>query len=72
MENVEIQRLLKQAANEIKSLRQQNQLMSARLEVYDTMKLMLNTEPNYPRSGAMHPDIVYELEKANDLLESTR
>lgn len=65
----EIQDLLKRARYEIKELRQRNELMSAKLEVYETMKMMVNTIPSYPQSGMMHPDILDELKKADEALE---
>lgn len=51
------------AVNEIESLRHQNQLMAARLEMFDKMFLLFNTTPAYQSNGAMHPDVVYELRK---------
>lgn len=57
--------LLKRSATEIKTLRSQNQLMSARLEMFDKMMVLLHTEPNYPGMGAS-PDVVYEIERHID------
>lgn len=60
--------LLRAASGEIKSLRRANELMAARLEVFDSLMLMFNTSPN--RSGGlMSPDLVYEIDK---LLESKK
>ena len=54
--------LLKQATNEIKNLRWQNELMQARLGVFDNMMALLNTRVE--RGGkAMSPDLVYHIEK---------
>lgn len=61
MENLE---LLQRASNEIKNLRSQNQLMAARLGVFDDMMMLLKATPVYPGYGAMSPDVVYEIEKA--------
>jgi len=57
------QQLLQSAVSEIRSLRKQNELMSARLEVFDNIMRMFHTSPNWGNSGMMHPDIVYEIEK---------
>lgn len=54
--------LLAEAAREIKSLRSQNQLMSARLEMFDSMMTVLHTEPARKSQG-MAPDLVWEIEK---------
>lgn len=55
--------LLQQATNEIKSLRKQNELMAARLEMFDTMMRLFHTNPNYGSGGMMSPDVVYEIDK---------
>lgn len=55
--------LLQRASNEIKGLRSQNQLMAARLEVFDSMMLLFTSMPQ--RSGGMmSPDIVWEIDNA--------
>jgi hypothetical protein len=54
--------MLQHAIGEIKTLRASNQLMSARLEVYDQMMRLFHTQPNYGSHGMMHPDIVYEID----------
>ncbi len=56
--------LLREAANEIKLLRVQNEKMSSRLEVFDSMMRLFHTSPNWGREGGMHPDIVWEIENA--------
>lgn len=56
------QLLLKSAAEEIKSLRRQNELMSARLDMFDRIFVLLHTSPSYPGQG-MSVDIVWEIEK---------
>lgn len=55
--------LLKEAAIEIKMLRRQNEIMSARLGVFDDLMSMLNTSPAYKTQG-MSPDVVYAIERA--------
>ena len=49
--------LFEQAKAEIKILRHQNQIMSARLEMFDSMSLIFNTVPNIKQEGYC-PDIV--------------
>lgn len=55
--------LLQYAATEIKSLRRQNELMNARLEMFDNMMAVLHTTPASKYNGGMSPDIVYEIDK---------
>lgn len=54
--------LLQGAINEIKQLRNQNQIMGARLQMFDDMMLIFKSIPNVPGRGCS-PDIVYDLEK---------
>lgn len=56
------QQLLQSAANEIRSLREQNKSMGSRLEVFDNLMLLFKTEPSFPRMG-MGEDLVYKIEK---------
>jgi hypothetical protein len=63
--------LLQQASSEIKALRRQNELMSARLEVFDSMMRLFHTSPNYGQGGMMHPDIVYEIDKYLESYKAT-
>ena len=56
------QQMLQEAANEIKSLRRQNELMAARLEVFDKCMMLLHTSPAY-QSQRMSPDLVWQIEK---------
>lgn len=62
--------LLERASSEIKQLRAQNREMASRLDVFDKMMLLFTSAPAYPGYGMMHPDIVYELDKAIELEES--
>jgi hypothetical protein len=55
--------LLQRASNEIKELRKQNELMSARLEVFDSMMAVLHTPIATKMHGGMAPDLVYEIDK---------
>lgn len=64
--------MLQEAANEIKSLRRQNELMAARLEVFDKCMLLLHTPPAYQAQGGMHPDLVWKIEKHLDEQKSEK
>lgn len=55
-------RLLESAVFEIKNLRRQNQIMSARLTMFDNMMLVLNTKAPQQLEGCS-PDLVFEIEK---------
>jgi hypothetical protein len=54
--------LLLKAAEEIKTIRRQNELMAARLDVFDKMILLLHTPPNYPGHG-MGEDIAWQIDE---------
>lgn len=54
--------LLTEAKQEIVSLRRQNELMRARLDMFDNIMQMLHTQPAYKGEG-MSPDLVYAIEK---------
>lgn len=56
------QELLQQAVGEIRTLRSQNQLMSARLDMFDSMMAVLHTDVARKSQG-MSPDLVWEIEK---------
>lgn len=55
-------RLLANAAEEIRSLRRENELMRARLEMFDAINCILHTQAA-SRSQGMSPDLVWEIEK---------
>ena len=61
--------LLIQAANEISSLRNENDILKARTEMFDNMMLLFKSLPNQQQNGLMHPDIVYELNKMADIIK---
>lgn len=63
--------LLRRAASEIKHLRNRNQIMSARLDMFDNVMMLFKAEP--PRNGYSESlDIVQELEKSVALNESCK
>jgi len=51
------------AKREIIALRSQNQLMAARLEMFDNVMTVLNTEPARRGYGMSAPELVYEIDK---------
>lgn len=53
---------LQRASSEIGMLRNQNQLMAARLDMFDSIMLIFNTPPAYRNQG-MSPDLIWEIEK---------
>lgn len=59
------EQMLREAVNEIRSLRRQNELMSARLEVFDSMMAVLHTQIA-TKSQGMSPDLVWKIEKYLD------
>lgn len=61
--------LLQQASDEIKQLRYENQMMSARLEVFDNVMLLFKS---YPRETGIiaKPDICYDIKKYLDHAET--
>lgn len=67
----EATQLLESARQEITQLRQQNNIMGARLEMFDSVMLLFRTEPNFPRMG-MSEDVNYRIEKflASQLAET--
>jgi len=54
--------LLQQASNEIKHLRSKNELMKARLDMFDSVMSILHTEVAQKNQG-MSPDLVFEIDK---------
>lgn len=56
------QQLLREAVFEIKQLRKQNEIMSARLDMFDKCMLIFQSAPAYQSQG-MSPDLVWQIEK---------
>ena len=54
--------MLKEAVFEIKSLRRQNELMKARLDMFDAINAILHTQVA-TRNEGMSPDLVWKIEK---------
>lgn len=55
--------LLQRALGEINGLRKQNELMAARLDMFDAVMSALHGQPAHNGKGLMHPDIAYEIQK---------
>lgn len=60
--NHDDKRLLETAVSEIRHLRKQNELMGARLDMFDKMMILFHTPPCFP-GGGYSPDLTYEIEK---------
>lgn len=60
--NNEDEKMFKAAASEIRRLRSSNELMAARLGMFDNIMQVLNTQP-VSRSQGMSEDIVWAIEK---------
>lgn len=60
---MEEKELLERALSEIKSLRNQNQLMRARLDMFDSVMSALHGSPARQSDGLMTPDIAHEIDK---------
>ena len=60
---MEEQELLERALSEINYLRNSNQIMKARLDMFDAVMSALHGRPAEQRDGLMAPDIAYELSK---------
>lgn len=61
--------LLKQAAEEITSLRRQNELMNTRLHMFDSMMRVFNVSPGGGMSCGMGEDIAWKINKYLEEME---
>ena len=55
--------LLSEAICEINSLRRQSELMKARLDMFDSVNAILNTDISRKGYGETRPDIAKQIEK---------
>lgn len=62
---------LTDAAQEIRQLRRRNEILEAKVEVFDSMMLLLTTAPNL-RPMTASPDVVYKLEQHRARLEAAK
>lgn len=58
----EAKQLLQEAANEIKQLRARNEVMAARLDMFDSMMALLHTDVSI-KSRGQSVDLVWEIEE---------
>lgn len=58
---MEDQELLERALLEIRTLRRQNELMQARLSMFDDVMSALHGKPATHSMGAISPDIEYDI-----------
>lgn len=56
--------LLKDAVSEIRALRRQNELLSARLDMFDMCMAVLHTDVARQKSISMTPDICWQIEQS--------
>lgn len=63
--------LLDDAASEIQHLRRDNQLKTARLDVFDQMMRLFHTVPHGSGCGGVSPDVVFELKKRATAIRKT-
>jgi hypothetical protein len=71
IENEQLQRvvsLLRDAESEIESLRRRNELLGAKVEVFDQLMCLLHTKPA-ERVQCAAPDVLYQLALERDRLE---
>jgi hypothetical protein len=61
--------LLERALSEINGLRNKNNLMAARLDMFDAVMSALHGTPAREGNGLMHPDIAYEIQKHLSIME---
>lgn len=54
--------LLQEAINEIMHLRQQNAMMSPRIQMFDDMMLLFKARPDFPSQG-IGEDLVWKIKK---------
>ncbi len=57
--------LLREAAEEIRRLRRENEILRAKVEVMDLFAVVINTQPAF-RSQPMCVDIAWQLDQAAD------
>lgn len=68
---MEEKELLERALSEITRLRNQNELMRARLDMFDAVMSALHGSPATEQGGLMSPDIAYEIKKKLTYLNQT-
>lgn len=66
--NSELIQAITEAQHEINALRRRNEVLAAKVEVFDSMMQMLNTAPA-TRQQPMSTDVLYLLQKQRDRLE---
>lgn len=66
-----IPELLNDARHEIISLRRRNEILSAKVEVFDSLMCLLHTSPAQ-HSQAMSPDVAWQIEKGLEELKTNQ
>lgn len=67
----EDKRTMQQAAEEIRQLRRENEILGAKVEVMELFGLVFRTQPNYGNRG-MSEDVVWKIERAIEAHEKDR
>jgi hypothetical protein len=63
---MEVKELLERSLHEITALRHANEILQAKVEVFEACAAMVQAEPSRRGYGAMHPDIAFELRQKLD------
>lgn len=69
---MEEKQLLEHALNEINSLRRSNELMRARLDMFDAVMSALHGQPARENGGLMSPDVTHEIRKRITIIEAAQ
>lgn len=67
----EDKRTMQLAAEEIRQLRRENEILGAKVEVMELFGLTLRTQPNYGGRG-MSEDVVWKIERTLEAFEKDR
>lgn len=70
--NEQVSDLLRQAASEIRILRNENNHLKETLNLYESLNILMRNVPLSGQSGMMHPDVVNELLDAAKKLEESK
>lgn len=60
---MEDKELFQRAREEIRTLRRENEILDAKVSTFDAVMSALHGKPATRSQGAMHPDVLFELEK---------
>jgi len=66
----EIRHILNEARHEIIALRRRNEILGAKVEVFESMMCLLHTRPA-EHNQPMSPDIAWQIEKAVEAIDNS-